>query len=143
GGLIAAGSQFWTQDSSGIADVAEKDDAFGQSVAAANFGKDSHADLAIAAAGEQLGANAQCGVVHVLYGSPGGLTATGSQLWSQNSPGVKDQCDPVGAGDAGDVFGFTLAGADLGHTSQADLAISAPGEDLGSILDGGVVQVLY
>jgi hypothetical protein len=43
------------------------------------------------------------GLVHVLYGSAVGLTATGSQLWSQDSPGV------AGAPEFLDFFGQTLA----------------------------------
>jgi hypothetical protein len=49
----------------------------------ADFNGDGAADLAIGAPGEGLGAGqAAAGVVHALYGSAGGLTATGSQLWS-------------------------------------------------------------
>src|SRR5215204_7561748 len=71
----------------------------------ADFNGDGAADLAIGAPGE----NSSSGVVHVLYGSATvGLTATGSQLWSQDSPGI------AGGAEAFDVFGETLAAGTLG-----------------------------
>ena len=71
----------------------------------ADFNGDGAADLAIGAPGE----NSSSGVVHVLYGSATvGLTATGSQVWSQDSPGI------AGGAEAFDVFGETLAAGTLG-----------------------------
>jgi hypothetical protein len=84
GGLTAAGSQLWSQDSPGVAGVAEAGDGFGGALAAGDFNADSRADLAVGVLGENQGR----GVVHVLRGSASGLTATGSQLWSQGSGGV-------------------------------------------------------
>jgi hypothetical protein len=128
-GLAAAGSQLWSQNSPGIADVAEPGDLFGFTLAAGDFNGDTRADLAIGAPGE----NSFAGVVHVLYGSsPGGLTATGSQLWSQNSPGI------AGGAEPDDGFGLALAAGDFNGDTRADLAIGASGEN-----NVGVVHVLY
>jgi FG-GAP repeat len=102
-GLRAAGSQLWSQDSPGVADTAEDVDQFGTALASGDYNGDGRADLAVGAPGE----NAFSGVVHLLYGSPTGLTATGSQLWSQDSPGI------AGAAEAGDAFGETLAAGTL------------------------------
>jgi hypothetical protein len=121
GGLTATGSQLWSQNSPGIAGGAEPDDIFGEAVAAGDFNGDTRADLAIGAPGE----NSFAGVVHVLYGSsPGGLTATGSQLWSQNSPGI------AGGAEDFDVFGETLAAGTLsiGGASTANPAATTPPE---------------
>jgi hypothetical protein len=41
----------------------------------------------------------------VLYGAAGGLTATGSQRWTQATSGVRD------APEKNDVFGAALAGS--------------------------------
>jgi hypothetical protein len=129
-GLAAAGSQLWSQNSPGIADVAEPGDLFGFTLAAGDFNGDTRADLAIGAPGE----NSFAGVVHVLYGSsPGGLTATGSQLWSQNSPGI------AGGAEPDDIFGEAVAAGDFNGDTRADLAIGAPLENAGA----GVVHVLY
>jgi hypothetical protein len=142
-GLTAAGSQFWTQDTPGVADTAETGDAFGFSLAAANFGKSSQADLAIGAPREGLGANANCGAVNVLYGSSGGLTTGGSQLWTQDSTGIKDRCEDQGSSTQGDLFGYSLAAANFGKAAQADLAVGAPGEDVGTAVHAGAVNVVF
>src|SRR5215204_7001059 len=128
-GLTAAGSQLWSQDSPGIAGAAEANDDFGLTLAAGNFNGDGAADLAIGAPGE----NSFAGVVHVLYGSGTGLTAAGSQLWSQDSPGIG------GAAEPDDIFGQALAAGDFNGHGAADLAIGAPGENSFA----GVAQVLY
>jgi hypothetical protein len=142
-GLIAAGSQFWTQDSPNVKDAAEAGDIFGASLAAANFGKSTKADLAIGVPTESVNGIDQCGAVNVLYGGTNGLTATGNQFWNQDSPNVKDACDPQGGGGNGDVAGYSLAAGNFGKSSQADLAIGIPAEDIGGALDAGAVSVLY
>jgi hypothetical protein len=144
GGLSAAGSQFWIQGANGLRDQAEANDDFGISVAAGNFGKSAKSDLAIGAPGEVVGSHAGCGAVSVLYGSTAGLTATGNQFFTQNTTGVKDQCEgPSPVTGTGDAFGSSLAAANFGKSGQADLAIGAPAEDIGTKVDAGAVQILY
>ena len=144
GGLTAAGSQFWTQGANGLRDQPDAGDMFGVALAAGNFGKSVKADLAIGAPGEMVGTKAGCGAVGVLYGSNAGLTATGNQLFTQDTTGVKDQCEgPSPVTGSGDGFGSSLAAADFGKSGQADLAIGAPQEDIGTSVDAGAVQVLY
>ena len=89
-----------------VVDQAEGSDRFGSALAAGDFNADRRADLAVGVPGETLGGAFGAGAVNVLYGSAGGLTAAGSQLWSQATPGV------AGIAEAGDFFGQTLAGAD-------------------------------
>jgi hypothetical protein len=114
-GLTAAGSQLWSQDSPGIDGTAEVGDDFGFAVAAGDFNGDSGADLAIGAPGE----NDLAGVVHVLYGTPSGLTASGSQLWSQDSPGI------AGVAESTDFFGGALAAGSPG-TNGAGTNTASP-----------------
>jgi FG-GAP repeat protein len=135
-GLVSAGNQFWSQNSPGITDKAEIIDFFGFSVAAANFGKSAQADLAIGAPLESLGAVNSPGAVHVLYGTSTGLKATGSQFWNQNSTGI------LGTNENGQIFGWALAAANYGKTSQADLAIGVPSDLVGAVT-AGAVNVLY
>ena len=127
-GLTATGSQLWSQDSPGVAGTAEVNDQFGSALAAGDFAGDGRTDLAVGAFGE----NDFAGVLHVLYGSVAGLTATGSQLWSQDSPGV------AGGAEAGDQFGFALAAADPNGDFRGELAVGAPGENDSA----GVLHVL-
>src|SRR5436190_560534 len=54
-GLSSKGSRLWSQDSPGIRDVAESADEFGWSLAAADLGRDRHADLAIGVVTESVG----------------------------------------------------------------------------------------
>jgi hypothetical protein len=136
-GVTATGDRLWSQDSSGVPGTAETGDGFGFSVAAANLGESSHADLAIGIPFEDVGTIIDAGAVNVLYGSTTGLTSTGSQQWTQNSSGIGD------AAEDGDEFGFSLAAANLGKSSHADLAIGVPFEDLGTITQAGAVSVLY
>jgi FG-GAP repeat len=69
----------------------------------ADSNNDGFADLAVAASFEDVGAIPDAGVVHVLHGTPTGLTAAGSQLFTQDSPGMPDTAE------AGDLFAETLA----------------------------------
>jgi hypothetical protein len=136
-GLTAAGNQFWSQDSPGIAAAAEPDDAFGSALAAADLNGDGFADLAVGAAGEDIGSVRNAGGVNVIYGSAEGLTSAGNQFWSQDSPGI------AGAAEQRDVFGSALAAADLGGSRHADLAISVSGEAIGPLNGAGALNILY
>ena len=119
-GLTGTGSQLWTQNSTGIFGEPEAFDYFGTSLAAANFGKSSHADLAIGVPDEDAGSTADTGGVHVIYGSANGLTGTDSQLWTQNSRGI------IGEPEQFDRFGDTLAAANFGKTPTLILPSACP-----------------
>jgi hypothetical protein len=83
-------STFWHQNSGGVLEVMEVGDRLGDMVAAGDFNGDAFFDAVVTASSEDLGGAADCGVIHVLYGSPAGITAAGDQLWHQNSGGVPD-----------------------------------------------------
>jgi hypothetical protein len=121
-GLRATGSQFWTQDSSGIPDAAQTADRFGSSLAFGDFDNTAGADLAVGSPNETLGTFAGAGAVHVLSGRSGGLTASGSQFWTQqNIDGFEAP---------GNKFGTSLASVDFDGDTHDDLAIGAPYEDI-------------
>jgi hypothetical protein len=102
-GLVGTGSQWWSQNSVGVADSSEAGDRFGSALAVADFGGGAEDDLAIGVPREDAGAIADSGAVQVLYGSASGVVGAGSQVWSQNSAGVADSAEP------GDRFGGGLA----------------------------------
>jgi FG-GAP-like repeat/FG-GAP repeat len=134
-GLTGTGSQFLTQASPGVAGVVEPDDEFGVALGAGDFDSDSFADLAVGAPGEDYGAADRGGVVNVLPGSAGGLTGAGSQLFTQNSPGVP------GVAESGDNFGSALAAGDFAGDGFVDLAVGGA-EDVGTAEDAGAINVL-
>jgi hypothetical protein len=136
-GLTGAGSQLLVQGGGGVPDTAEPSDFFGNALAAGDFNNDSFIDLAIGAPGEDLATIPDAGAVTVLYGSASGLAATGSQFFSQDTPGV------LGAAEAEDGFGAALGVGDFNNDSFADLAIGVPSEGVGAASQAGAVTVLY
>ena len=138
-GLTVRGNQRWTENSPGIKGVLG-DDWFGASLSAGNLGQDRGGrvfeDLAIGAANNAGGR----GAVHVLHGTNSGLTATGSQYWTQDSPGIP------GVAEREDQFGYTLAianfGRHIGDRSYADLIIDTAQETVGENTQGRL-HVLY
>ena len=136
-GLGAPGDQLWTQDSVGVGDVVEAGDRFGAALAVGDVNGDGRSDLAVGAPGEDVGAAVDAGVVHVLYGSAGGLRAAGSQLWSQDSAGIGDTVE------VGDGFGTAVAIGNLGHGARGDLVVGVPGENLTGADNAGMVHAIY
>jgi hypothetical protein len=130
------GSQLFTQDSPGVGSSAEQDDAFGRTLAAGDFDGDGVADLAVGVWRENVGAAANGGAVNVVYGTTAGLSGTGSQLFTQDSPGIPGVVEPD------DEFGFALGAGDFDRDRFADLAVGVPGEDFGANDRGGAVNVL-
>jgi FG-GAP repeat protein len=130
--------QFWHQDSTDIAGVAESGDVFGGALAAGDFNGDGRADLAVGVPLEDVpGPDVDAGVVNVLYGSTSGLASAGDQLWLQDSPGIR------GGSEANDRFGASLAAGDLDGNARDDLAIGVAFEDHSTGADAGLVNVIY
>ena len=101
----------------------------------ADFNGDGFADLAIGVPFEDQAATND-GAVNVIYGGPGGLSATGNEVWSQGSEGI------TGTPEAGDLFGYSLAAADFNGDGFTDLAVGVPFEDQAATNDGAV-NVIY
>jgi hypothetical protein len=81
------------------------------------------------------------GVVGVYFGSEEGVRGvdeygTVDQVWTQASDGVP------GTGELGDGFGADVSLADIDGDGYDDLAVGAPGEDIGTVADAGAVWLL-
>ena len=75
------------------------------------------------------------GEVLVLPGSKNGLTGTGSEVWTQDSPGVQGSSTQ-------EAFGSSLAMGRLDDGPTDDLAIGASHDDIGGVRSAGSVTVL-
>jgi len=133
-GLTGAGGQLFTEDSQGVAGSAEPGDQFGSAFTVIDYRRDGFVDLVVGVPQEDVYAATDAGSAYVLPGSDAGLTGTGSELLTQDSPGYADKAE------SGDLFGFSLAAVDFFDVGD-DLAVGAPGEDLGSAVNAGIVHI--
>jgi FG-GAP repeat protein len=135
-GLRAANSRLWDQNQLGT-DPAEVGDGFGAAVATGDINGDGFADLAVGVPGEGIETHAGAGAVNLLFGSPVGLTAAGTQFWNQASTDIN------GKAETGDNFGLSVAIGDFDDDGFGDLASGVPLEDLNDKDDAGSVSVIY
>ncbi|MFF3495892.1 esterase [Streptomyces sp. NPDC002795] len=75
------------------------------------------------------------GMVGVHYGSDTGPSGE-PQWWTQDSDGVP------GTAEKGDGWGGDLSVGDTNGDGFADVAIGAPGEDIGTVADAGAITVM-
>jgi hypothetical protein len=137
GGLTSSGNQFWAQDTPGIQDTPQNDDAFGAALTGGSLDGDTFGDLVVGVPGEEVGGKDGAGAVSILFGTSGGLSSTGNKQWTQDSTGVK------GKSEVGDGFGSSLRTGKFNGDGIGDLAIGNPGEDVLAIIDAGEISVLF
>src|SRR5690349_13666913 len=99
-----------------------------------DFNGDGHRDLAYRGYNDT---DRTGGTVTVVYGTAGGLDTTRTQLIHQDSPGIP------GTGEEDDMFGETLASADLNKDGYADLVVGNPSEHVGTARYRGTVTVVW
>ena len=88
-----------------------------------DFNNDGSEDLVVGADSKGLPGKSGAGTVSVIYGSSAGLNANGSQLWTQDVPGL------VGVAEQADNFGNQIACGDFDNDGYSDLVVTIRGED--------------
>ncbi len=124
-------SRSWSQDTAGVPGTAEAGDRFGSSLDARGL------TAVVGVPRENVGRLVDAGSVQVLRFSPGTARYVPGPGLTQDSPGIP------GAAEAGDRFGEAVAaGVWFLCQENVDLAIGAPGEDVGTRTDAGTVTLV-
>jgi hypothetical protein len=137
GGFDLGHTQYWAHDNILGAGTSESNDKFGFAMAAGDFDRDGHDDLAVGSPGEFV-TGPNDGAATVWMGSAAGLTSSrhrGIAAGFDGFPGSSTQHHKD--------FGSSLAAGDFDGDGHADLAIGAPYEDANGLGDVGTATVLY
>ncbi|MCC7172231.1 MAG: FG-GAP repeat protein [Planctomycetes bacterium] len=126
----------YSQATPGVLGTAEAGDGFGRAFATGDFNGDGIDDLAIGIPGDSDIDEPDSGAVAILFGNEIGLIGAGAQFLHQNILSV-------GAVEEDDLFGHALATGDFDGDGYDDIAVGAPGEDIGAFTGCGMVDVFY
>jgi hypothetical protein len=122
------------QGTGGLRGVPAGGDFVGAALAAGDFDCDGDDDLAVGAPGETVRRQNDAGWVGVVRGSSAGLR--GAMTWLSQGRSLP------GTPEAGDLVGSSLAAGDFDGDDCDDLAVGAPGEDIGRRVDAGEVMLI-
>jgi hypothetical protein len=126
--------ELWRGSSSGLRAATAVSSDIGQVAVAGDVNGDGRADLiAATGAGDGEHPDPPEGIL-VFLGTASGLGAP--KRFTQNTAGVPGTSEPR------DGWGTVLAIGDVDGDRRADVAIGAPGEDVGRVADAGTVTVL-
>ncbi|MGP4026086.1 integrin alpha [Actinomadura sp. 3N407] len=124
-------SQWWSQDTSGVAGGVEAGDLFGTDPEHVVTPEGTY--VAVGVPGEALDGAANAGMAQVFRTSGGGLQP--QRVFHQNTPGAEGAVEPS------DYFGGVLHGVERPVAGgEARLVVGLPYEDLGNVQDAGAVQ---
>ena len=130
-------TQRWFEDVIHFPGTSEAGDLFGRALAAGDFDHDGRDDLAIGEPGEFV-LVPEDGMVTVIMGAAGGLSNARRHGLSAGYHG-----NPGQANQSLRHYGFAVVSGDFDGDDYADLAIGAPDENEGGIVDVGAVVAFY
>lgn len=113
----------------------ETGDRYGSAVALGDFDGDGFADLAVGVPGEDVGDTVDAGAVEIHRGSRAGLVAQADTVSLATATAA--------TAGVGDRLGASLVVGDFDGDGFDDLAIGAPGRDVGSAPGAGAVLVVH
>ncbi|MFG2140984.1 FG-GAP-like repeat-containing protein [Streptomyces sp. NPDC048650] len=122
-GPSATRTQTFDQSLPGFYGAQEDGDRLGSCVAVADVTGDGRAEVALGISGEDFSGLTDVGSVALLHGTASGVTGTGSQILTQNAPGVP------GVAEKGDAFGAACDVRATNGDGHRDLAVSATAEN--------------
>jgi hypothetical protein len=143
GGIVDAGAANFFPDRSAslptvstqtfLQDNPEPGDHFGAALTAGPFNGVGLHDLVVGAPGENVGSIVDAGAANVFYGGDDAVPSVSDQTLLQDNV------------EAGDRFGAALTVGFFSDPSQSfvDLAVGAPGENVGATVDAGAANVFY
>lgn len=127
---ISSRSLTFHEDVAGMEGTAEEGDLFGLSLASGRLNQDGHPDLVIGLPGQDFAGASDGGAIHVLFGTPGGPSVAGDQQLTQAHLAGAQVLASGKTIEEGDVFGFSVALADLDGDGFEDLSVGSPSEDV-------------
>lgn len=110
---------------------------YGEALASGDFNCDGLDDLATGSPYRTIGDAENAGLVLIQYAGAEGFADGATEWVHQNIGSIVDSTEPD------DFFGTILATGDFNHDDCDDLAVGVPAEDLGDIMNAGIVHVLY
>ncbi|WP_329257869.1 trypsin-like serine protease [Streptomyces sp. NBC_01478] len=115
-----------------VDDLASWVSATVDAVPATDFNCDGLADIAVSDPAATVGGDAGAGLVRIVYGGGKGTAEINQDLdWVS------------GGAEAGDRFGDSIATFDYDEDGCTDLAVGTPSEDIGTVADAGMVDILH
>jgi hypothetical protein len=139
GGLLASGSKWIDQNTSGVPGGAETGDHFGSGIAVGKINKDKYRDVVIGAPQEDNGqAYTGSGSVHQFWGASGGVSLSKvTAVYGKSTFTVAEPKDAVAW-----YIGAELAVADTTGDGYGEVVVGASGAQANWNINGGVVLSL-